>query len=74
MRRITLKVNSGSKLFDFLGKMRATAKTVDLDVLWNEQNFRLPLNLGMTDEEGDTIVNAIGRGMDRLSKKADRDN
>jgi dTDP-4-amino-4,6-dideoxygalactose transaminase len=42
--------------------------------LWNEQNFRLPLNLGMADEEVDTIVNAVGRVIDRLSKKADRDN
>jgi len=34
--------------------------------LWREQNFRLPLNLGMTDEEIDLIVSAVGRTIDRL--------
>lgn len=36
--------------------------------LWREQNFRLPLNLGMTDEEIDLMVGAVGRTIDRLSK------
>jgi len=36
--------------------------------LWREQIFRLPLNLGMTDEETDLMVNAVGRAIGRLSK------
>ena len=36
--------------------------------LWRDQNFRLPLNLGMTDEEIDLMVNAVGRAIDRLTK------
>lgn len=38
--------------------------------LWNEQNFRLPLNLGMTDAEIDLVIDAVGRTIDRLRKKA----
>ena len=34
--------------------------------LWSEQNIRLPLNLGMTDEEIDLIIGAVGRTIDRL--------
>ena len=35
--------------------------------LCREQIFRLPLNLGMTDEEMDLMVSAVGRTIDRLS-------
>jgi len=34
--------------------------------LCREQIFRFPLNLGMTDEEIDLMVNAVGRTIDRL--------
>ena len=37
--------------------------------LWREQIFRLPLNLGMTEQEIDLIVNAVGRTIDQLMKK-----
>ena len=37
--------------------------------LWREQIFRIPLNLGMTDEEIDLIVSAVGRTIERLSKR-----
>jgi perosamine synthetase len=37
--------------------------------LWREQNLRLPLNLGMTDEEIDLIVSAVGRTIDRLTRE-----
>ncbi len=34
--------------------------------LWAEQNFRLPLNLGMTEEEVGLVVDAVGRTLDQL--------
>jgi perosamine synthetase len=34
--------------------------------LWHEQIFRLPLNLGMTKEETDLVVSAVGRTIKRL--------
>jgi perosamine synthetase len=37
--------------------------------LWREQVFRLPLNLGMTEQEIDLIVNAVGRSIDQLIKE-----
>ena len=38
--------------------------------LWQEQVFRLPLNLGMSDEEIDLIANAVGRTINRLRKSS----
>jgi perosamine synthetase len=35
--------------------------------LWHEQIFRLPLNLGMTKEEIDLMVDAVSRTVDKLS-------
>jgi len=36
--------------------------------LWREQIFRLPLNLGMTDEEIDLIVSAVERTIEKLKR------